>query len=70
MRSKIEYHVPSDEGDICLYDHETWPCTVVQVKRQAIAKVTDCLETMPTQSDGMILDVDTLATVITMIKEL
>lgn len=34
----------ASEAPICLYDHETWPCTVQQIRSQVAAAIEKAAE--------------------------
>lgn len=37
--TQLHYHLPSEDRDACLYDHETWPCTVQQIRSQVADEI-------------------------------
>lgn len=41
---QLDYHQPNDDADICLYDHEAWPCTVAQVRTLVAAEIDKAVQ--------------------------
>lgn len=46
---ELHYHQPSDDGEICLYDQERWPCAVQQV-REKCADLISRTEDVPSMT--------------------
>ena len=41
MTIRLDDHVKSEDGEICLWDHEDWPCHTVQVADLVRVTVAD-----------------------------
>lgn len=52
MVVRLDVHTKSEDGEICLYDHEDWPCETMQTANaafeQAATEMEAWAETMPT----------------------
>jgi len=44
MTIRLDDHVKSDDGEICLYDFQNWPCNTVQVANAAFKLAAKAVE--------------------------